>query len=155
MMGGNVSFSENKTQYKNEDLSSNHGLGIVISPDIGYFVIDKLGLGINGYYSIQSYTNGDGSKATSSIYGLGPFIKYYLLPMDNVINIAVGSSYQHQIFHPHSPPENIYSFFAGPSFFFNSSVAMEFLAGFDYTKSSDESTRTFKLNIGFQIYLEK
>lgn len=50
---------------------------------------------------------------------------------------------------------NTYSLLAGPAVFFNSSVGAELTAGFYSLNTHDFTTNSFKINIGFQIYLKK
>ncbi len=53
-----------------------------------------------------------------------------------------------------------FSIMAGPEIFFNSSVGMEFLLGYSYSKedveqANKEVRKGFQIGIGFQIHLQK
>ncbi|MGH2643506.1 MAG: hypothetical protein ACRDE2_06130 [Chitinophagaceae bacterium] len=156
MVGGDGSFTANHTYYENNELSSSNGLNMLLSSDMGYFVIDKLTLGLKADFSLHRFTNGTGKNQTVTSLNTGPFIRYYFLPVESIINLFAGSAYEHAFPISYSPPANSYSVFAGLSFFFNSSVAAELLGGFDYSElQGGGTTRTFKMTIGFQIYLKK
>lgn len=156
MVGGDASFSLNYTHYEYNEILPTHGFRGLISPGVGYFVIDKLAIGLKADLNLQPFTNVSGKKETDISLNTGPFIRYYFLPADNIINIFGGAAYEH-FFHNYANPANTYSVFAGPTFFFNSSVAAELLAQLDYFKMQGSEGRTisFKMNVGFQIYLKK
>jgi hypothetical protein len=147
MVGGDASFSADHTHYRSNELSSSHRWTFNMYPDAGYFLIDKLALGLRAGVGLNHNRNGGETQTTKSL-DLGPFARYYFLPVDNIINIFAGAAYEHHFRMSHDTPANIYSVFVGPSFFFNSSVAAELLSGFGYDKSQEGSTtRTFKINI--------
>lgn len=155
MMGGDASFSLDYTRYEYNEIAPSHGFRALISPGVGYFLIDKLAMGLKADFNVNRFHNGDAVETQYSL-GTGPFLRYYFLPAENIINIFGGVAYEHNFRLPYSYPANTYSVFAGPTFFFNSSVAAELLAGLDYFKSQGNAgTISFKVNIGFQIYLKK
>lgn len=156
MVGGDASFSLDHTHYENDELPTGHGYNALISPQVGYFLMDKLAAGLDADFNFRPFQNATAPKKTQYSLSAGPFARYYFLPAENVINIFSGVAYEHHFRLPYDIPANTYSFFTGTSFFFNSSVAAELLAGFDYAESpGGGTTRNFKLNIGFQIYLKK
>lgn len=166
LVGGSGSFSytDNKsaayTNYKSNQLS--------ISPNVGYFFIDKLAFGTKisiltskaNFPSTPTYQN---YLAKSSSYGFGPFGRYYLLNTESQYNILIEGSYQYQIRNSKvsttnsKQNANSYSFSAGPVIYFNSSVGIEFTIGFSSEKFAGFSRRnnSISANLGFQIHLEK
>lgn len=162
MVGGNASFS-----YTN---SNTTGIGdkvtvITIAPDIGYFLFDKFVTGVRLSY-IRNHVKfvgqaGSFTKASNLIFG--PFVRYYLLPVDQRFNIISEGSYQfgNEVETNESYRNNVstnsFTFSGGPVIYFNNSVGLEFL--FSYTSRGDSRnanrSNTFRGGIGFQIYLQK
>lgn len=130
-----------------------------IAPRVGYFFIDKLNAGMNVEFSGETSKVLD-TKLSSHNLGLGPFVRYYLLPIDNQVNIFSEANYQYRISKGSAGDKdnaNFFLFGAGPSFFLNSSVAIECMAGYRVVQSikSKAQTNTFMFRVGFQVYLEK
>lgn len=156
MVGGDASFSLDHTHYENDELPTDHGYRALISPGVGYFLTDKLAAGLKTDFSFQPYQNATGPTETRYTLIAGPFLRYYFLPAENIINIFGGAAYEHRFRLPYGISSNIYSVFGGPAFFINSSVAAELLAQFEYSKDQENGKiRIFGLNAGFQIYLKK
>lgn len=148
MMGGSGGLSNNKTKSNG---FSNEGTNIYISPNVGYFVIDKLNLGASVLLSF--YTQ---SSTTTTTYSLSPYVRYYFLEKEKQINIfsEVSYGFQKQI---HSPT-NLQSFNlkAGTVFFLNSSVGLEIALNYTNSKQNiDYQNRLIFLGVGFQIHLER
>jgi outer membrane protein W len=152
LVGGSGQFRK-----KHEDLQGSDIRSLFISavPDIGYFIIDKLGVGLKINFSYNRIKDKDNiSKAT--MLGLGPFVRYYFLPSDNRINIFSEAAYEYTTaFDGHY--QNDFYFSAGPVMFFNSSVGLELSAKYSTMNSmiSNATAKTVFLTIGFQIHLEK
>jgi len=50
-----------------------------VLPKVGYFIIDDLAIGLDLSYSLAVSKNGEtNSKSTYSLFGAGPFVRYYL-----------------------------------------------------------------------------
>ena len=157
MVGGYVNFSSNKSEYKptNGVKSTSSGSGILLSPTIGYFLIDKLSIGLSPSFSYSNPSNGDNTFG----YGGGPFVRYYLLKPDNRINILthIGYSYFTNSRDSHS---NGYVLKAGPVVYFNSSVGLEFTIDYSrssssYNDGSDFLSKSINIGLGLQVHLEK
>ena len=155
MVGGDASFSLDYTHYEYNEIAPSHGFRGQISPGVGYFLTDKLAMGLKADFNVNRFHNG--SPVETDFYlSTGPFLRYYFLPAENTINIFGEAAYEHSFRFFYASPANTYSVFAGPTFFFNSSVAAELLAGLDYFKpQGNANTLSFKMNVGFQIYLKK
>jgi len=72
MLGGGLNFSS--TSFQN---GSSGGSGVTFSPGFGYFISDNLAVGTS--LTLSSSRTGTGAnKSTSSSFGLGPFVRYYI-----------------------------------------------------------------------------
>ncbi|MGN6614669.1 MAG: hypothetical protein ACTHKC_06475 [Candidatus Nitrosocosmicus sp.] len=163
LVGGNGSFLFNNTNTGTNDAKTTT---INIAPDIGYFFIDKFAGGLrlsfyNNHIKFIGTTNNN--FTTFSNYNIGPFVRYYFLPVDNPYNILTEISYQfgnEKIETTNSTGNtstNIISFSAGPVNYFNSSVGIEFLLNYSSTGTTGNKGRanSIGLSIGLQIHLEK
>lgn len=150
MAGGKAAFSASNNH---SSLGSANQISISVSPDAGYFIINKLVLGADVEFRYMNYKVLDLSRTIQYSYSLGPFVRYYLLPADNTVNLLVGTSFSHYFTKPGDSFSNSYSFFTGPTAFFNASVAIEATAGFSSLMTKHFTTHSFIANIGFQIYL--
>jgi hypothetical protein len=153
LVGGSGEFHKQR-----EDLQGSNirGLSISAAPDIGYFIIDKLGVGVNGDFSYITIKARGQYISKSTILGIGPFVRYYFLPSDNRINIFSQAAYEYTTdFHSHY--QNDLYFSAGPVIFFNSSVGLELAAKYSTLKSTMPiaNAKTIFFAIGFQIHLER
>lgn len=164
MMGGNINYSSITT--KSEASTQNTEYNIQIVPDIGYFFADKLVAGL------KSNINKQGTKLTGDSSGynrytdfnIGPFVRYYFLRKDKIINLLAEGDYEYG-FNASSIGEtkgehtskNTLAISAGPVAYFNSSVSLEFLMGYSSEKFVHFRGRnnTIKLSLGLQFYLER
>ena len=74
---GNISMYENKYNGVGNE-TSNKGIGMNISPNIGYFLVDRFVLGapLGVGYTIPK------DAQNSFSYGIGPYSRYYFLEED-------------------------------------------------------------------------
>lgn len=151
LVGGNASFASSKST---GPLGSGKQVRFILSPNIGYFIADKLVAGINFSLDRFNYSLNENINHSTS-YLFGPFARYYFLPADKQVNVFAGGSYQHSIQSSGGTNTNLYSFFAGPVIFFNSSVGLEFTVNYSSLTYSGSTTNTFQIGAGFQIHLEK
>ena len=147
--------------YKNTD--------IIISPSVGYFIIDKLALGLRPSYLLQKQEDrgstgiASGGIGNSSWLELGAFGRYYLLNKDNNYNIVSDISYHYGLqsnFGSNTGHSNTIKALVGPILYFNSSVGVELLVGYNsrreiYDVGNQNVTKGFLTTVGFQIHLQK
>lgn len=182
LVGGTGSFDSYKENYTYVFTGTGTGENIEIersikeiefSPKVGYFVIDKLALGIGvSYISEKSESktisgNASGGSSKSHSLYVGPFARYYFLNKDKPYNILVEANYQfgnidQSVFSDDKGKLSRFSLFVGPEIYFNSSVGMNLLVGYtnskrnmDNNSSVSNSTNGLQVAIGFQIYLQK
>jgi hypothetical protein len=138
---------------------------IDLSPNIAYFISDKLAVGIKPTFSsLKGKVNSTGGLTTSvSRFMIGPFGRYYLLDQDKPHNILIESSYQLGMYNGSFGLKGnlrAFSVLAGPVLYFNSSVGIEFLLGYSYKLEDVENAtkdikKGFQLGVGMQIHLTK
>lgn len=166
MFGGNLSASINKT---GSDDQGSKSTDISMSADAGYFFADKFAGGIVLSYNLNNlnFLNGSSTNNFSnseSFYG-GPFIRYYLLPSDNLYNIIANMTFQlgemkdRDMYKSHSAGSNKFVISAGPVIFFNNNAGLEFLLNYTsistFSTNLDEPFHSFGFSIGFQIHVNK
>ena len=165
LVGGTGKFYSYTSEYSSATYSNEAKYTqIDISPSVGYFIIDKLALGIKPTISsIKGRVTTPGGGSTNvQRYWIGPFAKYYFLNKEKNYNLLTDLSYQVGFFGGGLLKGNLSTFsaLAGPEIFFNSSVVIEFLLGYSYSKedakqANKEIRKGFQIAIGFQIHLEK
>ncbi|MBN8663474.1 MAG: hypothetical protein J0L83_02805 [Chitinophagales bacterium] len=146
---------------------------ISVSPNIGYFIKDKFAVGLRPALTWEKGKAGDafapdgsvlgsGGKLTQFRFVIGPFSRYYFLDTEKSFNILIEAAYQYGIGSPKpfSERQSIFSAGLGPVIYFNSSVGLEFLLGYNNTILNAKgynrtSKNSIQLNIGIQIHLEK
>lgn len=169
MVGGNGSFSSKKFTSSDGTGLTNIGIyrEIEISPNIGYFVINQLALGLRLGYQGEFYPGNDNvvEQNYNTISG-GIFVRYYFLKPEKLVNIFIegdylignrhGSSWGFDSF---DETINKYKIMGGAALFFNSSVGLELTLQYGSEKrtfnQSKVITDDFQVGLGFQIYLEK
>src|SRR5690606_1081915 len=154
---GNISMYENKYNRVGNE-TSNKGIGMNISPNIGYFLVDRFVLGAHlgvGYTIPKDAQN-------SFSYGIGPYSRYYFLEEDNLINLFSELSYSFGETKrgTNKSKSNGYGLKAGAVLFFNRSVGLEVSLDYDSSKlrpknSPSSTSNILQIGLGFQIHLEK
>ncbi len=179
LVGGQSNFSSASVEtISNGGTQKSNYIYISASPDIGYFIADKFAIGLKPSITWSKTNYGDlinggvpvasGGYSNTTWFDIGPFIRYYVLPADNQINLFASANYSYGIErdHPGKGNRHSYSFNAGPVVYFNSSVGIEFTIGYNSSKSisyglnssNDDYTiknSAFQVGIGLQIHLEK
>lgn len=166
LVGGALSYSS--SQSKGTDAINAKTRVLNTFANIGYFPIEKLAFGIviNSVFSKvkQPEINGTILTSTQNKNGFGPFIRYYFLPIEKRVNLLSEASFIYSILTVNNSgsvqdkSKTIdWNFFTGPVIFFNSSVGIELLAGYNNSKAIDIDSKgqTIRFKIGLQIHLEK
>lgn len=121
------------------------------------FVADKLVAGLK-----PSFIYGSGSITNSTtIIGIGPLVRYYLLSPENMFNLFTEAGYSYGNIKSKGggsgQKSNTFSISGGPVLYFNSSVGLEFTCAYSKTKvvGFSGNNNELKFGIGFMFYLEK
>lgn len=154
LLGGNVSFSNVVTT---DNAGSSYTTStFTITPNAGYFFIDKLCGGVKAGYENYRTKYQFGSASGTSSFLVGPFLRYYFLPIDNNVNLFSELGYEYsQTENNGATREDIFNFSGGASWFLNSSVAVEFTATYSIQKVPLYKSNMIQFGLGFQFYLEK
>lgn len=163
LIGGLINFQSTKNEYSNDP---NYKLNTIsISPNIGYFIIDKIAAGVR--IDIRSYKSNSGVlEARETTTGIEPFLRYYFLPGSKKVNAFIDGSYVHDKTKTryYSSSDYFfemsrgYHFSAGPSIFLTNQIALEFTVGYEHIKSNDSGNAkvsTFSSGFGLQVHLGK
>lgn len=155
MLGGNAGFSVVRERGSALDANATN---FRISPNIGYFFIDKLAIGINADYAYYNQATQWYTQASNQISG-GPFVRYYFLRPENLLNVFAQGSYQYVYYWSNNQTNlkrNDINLTGGASVFLNTSVGLEFMASYQLLNGPMvHSSAQLSLGIGFQIYIGK
>src|SRR5574343_1211639 len=150
MIGGSGLIS---TQSQNLSGSTLNGSDINFSPNLGYFIVDRLALGARlGYKYNRTEFNSTVTKNTR--YSFGPFLRYYFLRPEKVVNLFTEMAYQYSKVNATNTfggTDNTFRLSVGPAIFFNSSVGLEFTINYEYYTNygSEQKSKRVFLGIGF------
>jgi hypothetical protein len=138
-----------------------------LSPNVGFFIANKFAAGIRVAYAMRKSEYKDQVTGNTSytditkVWELGPYVRYYFLKPDKLVNLFADGFYSYGIrknnFYSEIEKSNNYSIGAGPVIYFNPNVGLELMLGYTYTtyQNSDIVYNNFFVNIGFQIHLKK
>ena len=143
MLGGTVGFRTNKD---NNQLN--------ISPNAGYFFANNFAAGANLQ---MDFTKVGESKTTD--LGIGPFARYYFegATVRPFVTTSFNYLYTKSKSAAYKNSESGFGWFfgVGAAAFINQNVALETIAGYNYSKYGSQGYSGFALNIGFQVYINK
>lgn len=153
MVGGTAIFTNSKSLDKDGEITGS-GNGIQVNPNIGYFVYDKFAIGLSASFG---YGKTSGAPSNTS-YGASPFVRYYFLKPEKLINILAEASYGYSISKIQGNSDSFdsrgYRLKAGPVLYFNSSVGLEFTLNYNSSNSDGNTYNYFQAGFGFQIHLK-
>lgn len=155
LVGGTGSFSNENNEAGGGNLKITE---VHLSPNIGYFFIDKLAAGLKlGYTHLKV---GDSDPSKFNYYSVGPLVRYYFLPSEKIVNPFVEGSYGYEFAKGNNgfkSKTHTYTIMAGPEIFFNTAVGLEIALGYSLSKYRDisGSNKKFFASIGFQFHLER
>jgi Outer membrane protein beta-barrel domain len=156
LVGGSVSFLATKNTGIDPNSVSFKQSSLTIHPDFGYFFFDKFAGGIGVLCSVEHLAFGS-SKSNSSYSSIGPFVRYYFLPVEKQVNLFSEASYQYMITSSQSQSQRSGSFNIGlgAEVYLNRSVGIELSLTHTYSKTKTTTQQSILIGLGFQIHLEK
>jgi hypothetical protein len=158
LVGGSATFS--RLQNSSTASAQFKQTNFEIRPLLGYFLKDKFAVGLDPslVYGSNIINN---SNNSSTSFSIGPFIRYYFLDTENMVNLFAQTGYDYYTITGKGQGKgqhlNTFSFSGGPVIYFNTSVGLEFIISYSTTKVAGFSGNNNKIQfgIGFQIHLEK
>jgi len=158
LVGGDISYFSISSD--SENLGESETSYFFLTPNLGYFFIDKLAGGVD--FELRFI---DPFKSVSSeSYGLNPFLRYYFRDQDKLINIFTQATFIYGFSKNGLNAESDtigYGLEVGSVLFFNQSVGIEFTLSYDrfentFGEMNNSATNNqVTLGLGFQIHLEK
>ena len=165
LVGGNGNFLSSKNTYSGSTFSqASDRIDIGISSNLGYFIVDKLAIGIKTNFSKYKEQDLNGSYSNINRFEFGPLVRYYFLNLEEKnYNILADINYQYGITkdaYLYKGEINTFSASVGTVIFFNTSVGLEFLLGYYQRKeniynSYKTTQKGLRTSIGFQIHLNR
>jgi hypothetical protein len=161
LVGGNGNFSYTKFKQKpNPNTGSivfnninGEILGILLEPNIGYFIKDKFAVGLKIGFE-NNFNSQSSFQINQTQFSLGPFLRYYFLNTDKPFNLFVEPSYYTYTYKPLGNA-NGFGLKVGHVYFLNSSVGVESSLNYQYRDIDQSTANTLFVAFGFQLYLEK
>lgn len=151
LIGGSGNFRSSK------DLSNLKTKRAELNCNIGYFIIDKLTIGLLPSYTHQSVKSSFQNNK-SNFYAFGPFVRYYFLKNDSRLNVfsSIGYQFGKTTNSIGDAKINFFSSNVGCALFFNNIVALEFILGYSSINNKDAGKQNALVAIlGFQFHLTK
>ena len=171
LIGGNASFSTDKD---NVGISKDRSTTLLLSPNVGYFISDKLAVGarVNFLSDKNEVEFGSYTETSNTAVSLSPFVRYYFLPKTEKMNLFADAGYSYgrtrntsKGIYAGMPSSSYtskgtthgYHISAGPVIFLNPNTAVELTLSYNYQKQKDYdyTNKCFMAGIGFQIHFGK
>jgi len=175
LLGGTAGASSLHTDSPSSYLGQYKATTVYLSPNIGYFVIDKLALGLSASISAgkTSYENID-AYSRNTTFGAGPFVRYYF-PMDRwaifpYVSYSLsttntkGRSFGYDPIlttnYHYNTTQKTFSAGVGATYFITRNIGLEGIVSYQAYNSTnrdlpDTEQSGLNFKVGFQIYLTK
>lgn len=166
LLGGGGEFYSYTSRYTSTAYNSDAKYNkIDLSSNIGYFIKDRLAIGMRpAFSSYKGETIPGGIRTNIQRFWIGPFSRYYLLKTGKQVNLLTDISYQYGILNSDDPGKlnqlNQFSAMVGPVVYLNNNIGIEFLLGYsssmeEWEGIQKETNKGLQIKIGFQIHLKK
>ena len=148
MVGGTAGFNSTSND---PDGGADAVTTFNLNPNIGYFVIDNLAIGLNLGFESHS--------GAGSVFSVGPQVRYYFVNLGESAKLFAQGRFGFASFSPEegdSYSGTEWGVGVGLAYFLNPHVALEGLLEYSsLTPNSDFDFKqnTFGFNVGFQIHL--
>lgn len=152
MVGGSGYFNTSNVKNSNGEVLQSIN-SVLIQPNVGYFLFDNFASGLSLSYG---FNKTDGGFSNSG-FGIGPYVRYYFLKPESLVNILIEPNYYYGKDFDKTDFTSSYGLKVGPVIYFNSSVCLELLAKYEHIFYSYDSftTDSFQIGLGLQIHLKK
>ena len=179
VIGSTVGFStasSNVNQTMNgveQDVDGPSSLQISVAPNVGYFLIDNLTLGIGMDYTFSRLEENNQDRTDDSDFLFGPFVRYYY-PVEEgmafffLLDFGFGNSSDEQLINDSKQKvsSNIFAVGFGPGFTIYSSknIGIESILKYNFARSEFDTesggiktstvnrTNQFDVSLGVQFY---
>lgn len=163
LVGGNINYSS--TNFKNYYSSQSQEINIKANTNVGYFILTQFSLGLKTRIGYFSTTQTGFGKSTQYDFNLGPFVRYYFLKNEHRCNFLAETFYQYgfNLYNNDAAISSVNSqkstlgIQTGAEIYFNTSIAVELLIGYDKENYVDNkgSNSAVRFGIGLQAHLIK
>ncbi|HEY4965546.1 MAG TPA: outer membrane beta-barrel protein [Puia sp.] len=160
LLGGNISFTSTTSSQDGMYGGQSSSTMFTLNPMIGVFPVNNFAVILNTNYVTGSFSE-NGNSSSGHTLLIGPLLRYYF-PASQSVKFFGGAGVEFGS--GEGETSTIYQFQAGPAFFINRNLALEFNVNYQTgtIKSSGEvisqpSTKQsqFGIAVGFMVYLGK
>ena len=122
------------------------GMNLVNSPTINYGIIDKLSAGIFMNINFQSEKDEDDNKSSSTVFVIGPTVRYYFMDEKKFLPFAEGKagfgSYSDKYGDNDASKSGLFSWYvgAGGTYFFKPKIGVDFTLGYGSMNAKDKDS---------------
>jgi hypothetical protein len=160
MVGGNGSFSYNKSETKNtsgglqQNSASLPYYYVVLEPNVGYFFLNNFSTGMKFNYTAV-FSEGQTFSQEAANISVAPFVRYYFLKDVKTINLFFEPSYYYTFGNIYTSYSTMTRLKFGTVAFLNNSVGIEAGLSYDVGSTTQNNFQRVLLGFGLQIHLEK
>ena len=146
---GNCNFDigKSKVKYGGTTNENSKYFNFNFNPMVGYFVVNKLPVGL--YFDVQSSTSKDpdnSDKYSETQFIVGPFARYYITDLKKLfpyVEARVGLGSSKSKYNDNDPEKESYfstRIGAGGTYFFAKNVGLDLFVGYNYDAWTDKSS---------------
>lgn len=150
---GNCNFDIGKEKYKHDGSTTDNNkyFDFNFNPMAGYFVIDKLPVGL--YFDVYSHSTKDpdgSNKYNETQFIVGPFARYYIMDYKKLfpyVEARVGFGTYKDKYEGEDPYKESYfstRIGAGATYFFTQNVGLDLLIAYDYDAWTNKNSNAAK-----------
>jgi hypothetical protein len=160
LLGGNINFTSTKMTQDGMFGENNTTTTFALNPMVGIFPVNNLAIILNTDYVTMS-SGGNGFSSSDHALLIGPLIRYYF-PASPSVKFFAGAGVEFGS--GEGEKSTVYQFQAGPSFFINKNLALEFNMNYqvanskatgDFNPNPTTKQSQFGISVGFMVYLGK
>jgi hypothetical protein len=160
LLGGTIDFTSTSTSQDGMNGGHSSATMFSLNPMIGVFPVNNFAVILSTDYVTGSFSeNGNSSNGHTLL--IGPLLRYYI-PASQSVKFFGGAGVEFGS--GESQTSTVYQFQAGPAFFINRNLALEFNVNYqtatiktqgDFNPQPDTKQSQFGISVGFMVYLGK